>query len=214
MSVGVLAIQGDFAAHIRALRRLGVESYEVRSIFDLQSADGLILPGGESTTMLKFFEDGGIAEAIIEFARAGRPILGTCAGAILLARDVYNPTQAALGLIDIGVERNGYGRQVDSFIGDVQTKIDGGPLEAVFIRAPRITRVGPNVEVLAWLDSEPVMVREQNILSATFHPELTEDDRVHRMFVEMVNNYQTAITTRDLCSPRTNPEHNIHGGSL
>ena len=186
MAIGVLAIQGDFAAHARALRRIGVDVIEVRHPNDLDAADGLILPGGESTTMLKFIEGEDLAASITDFARQGKPIFGTCAGAILLAREVYNPAQASLGLIDIGVERNGYGRQVDSFIAGVETAIEGGPLEAVFIRAPRIRGAGPSVEVLASLNGEPVLVREGNILAATFHPELTEDTRVHSLLVEMV----------------------------
>jgi len=195
MAIGVLAIQGDFAAHARALRRIGVDVIEVRRANDLDAADGLILPGGESTTMLKFIEEENLAASITDFARQGKPIFGTCAGAILLAREVYNPAQASLGLIDIGVERNGYGRQVDSFIAAVEAAIEGGPLEAVFIRAPRIRAAGPNVEVLASLNDEPVLVRERNILAATFHPELTEDPRAHSLFVEMVRAASEANVT-------------------
>lgn len=183
MAIGVLAIQGSFAAHVRALRRIGVDAIEVRRANDLDAADGLVLPGGESTTMLKFIEEEHLAESITNFARQGKPIFGTCAGAILLAREVYNPAQASLGLIDLAVERNGYGRQVNSFIAEVETAIEGGPLEAVFIRAPRIRGAGPNVEVLASLNDEPVLVREGNILAATFHPELTEDCRVHGLLI-------------------------------
>jgi pyridoxal 5'-phosphate synthase pdxT subunit len=186
MIIGVLAIQGDFAAHARALRRVGVDSIEIRRAMDLSAVEGLIIPGGESTTILKFIEDERLAESITDFASQGKPIFGTCAGAILLAREVYNPTQASLGLIDMGILRNGYGRQVDSFIGQAETSFEGGPLEAVFIRAPKINRIGPALEVLAVLNSEPVLVRERNILAATFHPELAEDDRVHRHFAEMV----------------------------
>ena len=184
--IGVLAIQGDFAAHARALRRIGVDAIEVRRSNDLDATDGLIIPGGESTTMLKFIEEENLGASITDFARQGKPIFGTCAGAILLAREVYNPAQASLGLIDIGIERNGYGRQLESFIAEVETAIDGGPIEAVFIRAPRIRGAGPNVEVVASLNDEPVLVREGIILAATFHPELTEDTRVHSLFVEMV----------------------------
>lgn len=184
--IGVLAIQGDFVAHARALRRVGVEVTEVRRTDDLRRVDGLIIPGGESTTMLKFIAEEDLTNPIVAFAREGKPVFGTCAGTILLAREVSNPRQASLDLIDIEVERNAYGRQVDSFIADTDTAIEGGPLEAVFIRAPRIRRVGPNVEVLANLDGEPVLVREGNRLAATFHPELTDDQRVHRLFAEMV----------------------------
>lgn len=187
MIIGVLAIQGDFAAHARALRRIGLNAVEVRRAFDLGPLDGLILPGGESTTMLKFIVEENLVEPITNFSAQGKPIFGTCAGAILLAREVYNPAQPSLGLIDIAVERNGYGRQVDSFVG----QIDGSPgdekLEGVFIRAPKIRRVGPAVETLGTLNDEPVLVRELNILATTFHPELTEGDHVHRLFVEMVS---------------------------
>jgi pyridoxal 5'-phosphate synthase pdxT subunit len=186
MIVGVLAIQGDFAAHARALRQIGVEATEVRSEADLANTEGLIIPGGESTTILKLIQEESLAESILGFGRQGRPIFGTCAGAILLAREVYNPAQASLGLIDIEVERNGYGRQVDSFVADVETPLEGGPLEAVFIRAPKFKRVGPNVEVLASLNGEPVLVRERNVLAAAFHPELVGDERVHRLFAGMV----------------------------
>jgi 5'-phosphate synthase pdxT subunit len=186
MAIGVLAIQGDFAAHARVLRRIGVDVFEVRRANDLDASNGLIVPGGESTTMLKFIEEENLAAPITDFARQGKPVFGTCAGAILLAREVYNPAQPSLGLIDIGVERNGYGRQLDSFIAGVETAIEGGPLEAVFIRAPKIKRIGLEVEVLASLNGEPVLVREGNILAATFHPELTEDTRAHSLFVELV----------------------------
>src|SRR2546426_816842 len=187
--IGVLAIQGDFDAHARALRRAGANAIEVRRADELRAVDGLILPGGESTTMLKFIEEEAFAGPISGFAHAGKPIFGTCAGAILLARDVYNPAQASLGLIDIAVERNAYGRQVDSFIVDVETTLEGGPLEAVFIRAPRITEVGPAVHVLARFNDEPVLVRSGNILAATFHPELTEDRRAHLLFLEMIGSF-------------------------
>ncbi|HXG65332.1 MAG TPA: pyridoxal 5'-phosphate synthase glutaminase subunit PdxT [Blastocatellia bacterium] len=184
VKVGVLAVQGDFAAHKRMLARLGVEAVEVRRVADLQDLDGLILPGGETTTMLKFLTEENLSEPIKKFAEAGKPVFGTCAGAILAAREVQNPSQPSLGLIDIAVERNAYGRQVDSFIGAAETTLEGGPMEAVFIRAPRIRRVGPRVEVLASVGEDPVLVRQGNILAATFHPELTDDVRAHRLFVE------------------------------
>lgn len=185
MTIGVLAIQGDFAAHIRAIEDIGADAIEVRCAAELDNIDALIIPGGESTTMMKFLDDENLAQPIIDFARAGRAVFGTCAGAIVLARDVYNPPQASLGLIDIGVERNGYGRQVDSFVARADTTLDGGPLEAVFIRAPRIRDLGPEVEVLASLDGEPVMLRQNSILVATFHPELTEDRRVHVLLARL-----------------------------
>jgi 5'-phosphate synthase pdxT subunit len=166
------------------LTRIGVGAAEVRTPDDLRAVDALILPGGESTTMLKLINEEGLADPIIEFARAGRPVMGTCAGAILLAREVTNPSQPSLGLIAITVERNAYGRQVDSFIRGAETSIGGGPVEAVFIRAPKIRRLGPEVEVIASLGGEPVLVRQGGILAATFHPELTSDERVHRYFAE------------------------------
>lgn len=190
--IGVLAIQGDFAAHIRALRGIGAEAVEVRRAVDLDRTDGLVIPGGESTTLLKFIAEEAIGESIVEFARRGKPFFGTCAGAILLAREVYNPPQPSLGLIDITVERNGYGRQIDSFIAGLETAIEGGPLEAVFIRAPKIKSLGPEVEVLATLNGEAVLARERNILVAAFHPELTRDSRVHRLFLEMVQTTDAA----------------------
>ena len=186
MRIGVLAIQGDFAAHARAIERSGANAIEVRRANDVASLDGLIIPGGETTTMLRFIENESIGASIAEFARSGKPIFGTCAGAILLAREVYNPAQPSLGLIDIVVERNAYGRQVDSFIATVETSIEGGPLEAVFIRAPKIRRIGAGVKVIASLNDEAVLVRDGNILAATFHPELTDDVRTHSLFLEMI----------------------------
>ena len=186
MKIGVLAIQGDFAAHARALSRIGVAAIEIRRAAELMNVEGLIIPGGESTTMLKFVQEENLAQPIKSFAERGKPIFGTCAGAILLARDVQNPPQVSLALIDIAVARNAYGRQVDSFINEVDTTMAGGKLEAVFIRAPRILSVGPGVEIIARHGDEPVMVREKNILAATFHPELTVDERVHRLFTGVI----------------------------
>lgn len=188
MRAGVLAIQGDFAAHARMLGRIGVQPVEVRRAADMESIDGLIIPGGESTTMLKFLTREGIDLAIKELAASGRPVLGTCAGAILLARRVLNPDQHSLGLIDIDIMRNAYGRQVDSFIGQAELMTGGEPVEAVFIRAPVIERTGPRVEVIAQTSGVPVLVRQANILVATFHPELTTDERVHRLFVSAALN--------------------------
>ena len=179
--VAVLALQGDFEAHRRKLSEMGIESFEARRPEELEQASGLVLPGGESTTMWKFFETAPWEEAIRSLSASGRPILGTCAGAILLARDVTNPAQKGIGLLDIGVERNAYGRQFDSFVGEIDAPALGGKLPAVFIRAPKIRRVGTDVEILAALDGEPVLVRRGNVLAATFHPELTEDTRVHRL---------------------------------
>jgi 5'-phosphate synthase pdxT subunit len=179
--VAVLALQGDFEAHRRKLTELGIASFEARRPGELDGAAGLILPGGESTTLWKFFEFEPWEAALEGFAGSGRPILGTCAGAILLASEVTNPVQKGLGLIDIGVERNGYGRQRDSFVGEVDAPALGGRLPAVFIRAPRIRRVAAGVEVLATLRGEPVLVRQGNVVAATFHPELTDDARVHEL---------------------------------
>lgn len=179
--VAVLALQGDFDAHRKALAEIGVDSFEAKRPADLEHAQGLIIPGGESTTLWKFFEAEPWEEAIRAFARSGRPILGTCAGAIVLAREVSTPTQRGLGLIDIAVARNAYGRQVDSFLGEVDSPALGGSMPAVFIRAPRIQRAGPGVEVLARHRGEPVVVREGNVAAATFHPELTADRRIHRL---------------------------------
>jgi len=184
--IGVLAAQGDFGAHCAMLERVGARAREVRRAVDMDDLDGLIIPGGESTAMLKAFDGDGLADAIKTCSAAGKPVFGTCAGAILLAREVTGPKQPSLDLIDIVVERNAYGRQVDSFITRAETTLDGGPLEAVFIRAPKIRRIGKDVDVLASVNNESVMVRRANILAATFHPELSTDERVHRLFLDMV----------------------------
>jgi 5'-phosphate synthase pdxT subunit len=177
--IAVLALQGGFAVHRRKLAEMDLDSFEARRPEELEHAAGLVIPGGESTTFWKFFESAPWEEAIRAFAAAERPILGTCAGAIVLALEVTNPAQRALGLIDMTVERNAYGRQADSFVGEVEAPQLAGPLPAVFIRAPRIRRVGPDVEVLATRDSEPVLVAHGNVIAATFHPELTPDTTVH-----------------------------------
>lgn len=178
--IAVLALQGDFEAHRKALDEIGVSSFEAKRPADLSGAEGLILPGGESTTLWKFFEMEPWEEAFRAFAESGRPILGTCAGAIVLAREVENPAQKGLGLMDISVERNAYGRQLDSFIAEVACPAFGEPMPAVFIRAPRIRRAGPSVEILGRRGDEPVLARQGNIVAATFHPELTSDRRLHR----------------------------------
>jgi pyridoxal 5'-phosphate synthase pdxT subunit len=182
--VAVLALQGDFEAHRRKLGALEIDSFEARRPEEIAEAAGLVIPGGESTTLWKFFESAPWEEAIRRFAESGRPILGTCAGAIVLARQVMNPAGRGFNLIDITVERNAYGRQVDSFVGTVEAPALGGELPAVFIRAPKIRQVGQGVEVLASRGGEPVLVRQGNVVAATFHPELTEDDRVHRLCFE------------------------------
>lgn len=179
-TIGVLALQGDFARHAEALERAGFSARELRRPGELSSVDGLVMPGGESTTMLKFFGDDPWEEAIRTFATDGRPLLATCAGAILLAREVNNPPQRSLGLLDMDVSRNAYGKQLDSFIAKVEVPALGGPIEALFIRAPKIERAGPSVEILASHAGSPVLVRQGRITAATFHPELTEDARIHR----------------------------------
>ena len=184
-TIGVLAIQGDYAAHAEALTASGATPVEVRKPGQLAAIDGLILPGGESTTKLKFLEKHRFFEALQEIC-SSKPVFGTCAGAILLARVVINPPQRSLGLLDAIVARNAYGRQIDSSIVTAETALPGGPLEMVFIRAPRITETGPGVEVLARRDGFPTLVRQGRIMAATFHPELSRDRRVHRLFVEIV----------------------------
>jgi pyridoxal 5'-phosphate synthase pdxT subunit len=183
--IGVLAIQGDFAAHAQALREAGADAVEVRTPAQLEGLDGLILPGGESTTFLKFLERDGLLESLQRFVEQ-KPAFGTCAGCILLARNVSHPAQQSLAVMDISVERNAYGRQIDSAIQTGETKLPGGPLEMVYIRAPRIASVGPAVEVMAERDGSPVLVRQGRLLAATFHPELSSDRRVHKFFVDMV----------------------------
>ena len=188
MRIGVLALQGDFGLHAKALEKCGVEAVEVRKPSELDEIDGLIIPGGESTTLLKLMDAWNFTPALEKFHGAGKPIFGTCAGLIILARDVENPKQFSLGLIDVAVERNAYGRQRESFETPGTVKLDGAPvpLEMVFIRAPRIRRVGPGVEVLAEHRGEPVMARQDRVLVATFHPELTDSTAVHQYFCDMV----------------------------
>jgi 5'-phosphate synthase pdxT subunit len=182
MKIGVLALQGDFDAHRKRLQELGVEAVLIRKTEQLDEIDGLIIPGGESSTFLKLLGDSGL-ERLKEFVRA-KPTFGTCAGAILLAKEVENPAQLGLGAIDIAIRRNAYGRQLES---SIREGIFGGtPLEMVFIRAPRIERVGPAVEVLATEGSDPVVVRQGKTMAATFHPELSDDVRVHEAFIQLV----------------------------
>jgi 5'-phosphate synthase pdxT subunit len=183
--IGVLALQGDYAAHAAALEESGAIASEVRNADELQSIDALILPGGESTTMLKFLESRGLFDSLQEFCMH-KPVFGTCAGAILLARDVRNPAQRSLGILDAVVERNAYGRQIDSTILEAETKLPGGPLEMVFIRAPRIVKIGPEVEALAFREGFPTLVRQGSTMAATFHPELSSSRRVHQLFVDGV----------------------------
>ena len=188
-TVGVLALQGDFAAHQAALARAGARAVEVRDAEDLRRIHGLVIPGGESTTMLKLLHYDHLLEPLVEFARE-KPVFGTCAGAILLAREVSHPSQESFGVMDIAVERNGYGRQLDSRVAEVEPEADftartaPGPLEAVFIRAPIIRKVGPRTKVLVRYNGDPVLVEEGHHLAATFHPELTSDSRIHQLFLE------------------------------
>ena len=188
MKIGVLALQGDFALHARALGKCGAEVVEIRRPEQLADIDGLIMPGGESTTLLKLMDLWGFVPALEKFHGSGKPIFGTCAGLILAAREVSNPTQLSLNLIDVGVERNAYGRQRESFATPGTVTLDGQtvPLQMVFIRAPRIRRVGESVQTLASHDGEAVMARQGTVLVATFHPELTDDPTVHAYFVRMV----------------------------
>ncbi len=187
--VGVLSLQGDFAAHGAALERAGAEASFVRDREQLDGIDGLVIPGGESTTMLKLLHYDGLMGALAEFGRR-KPVFGTCAGAILMANRVLRPEQESLGWMDIEVERNAYGRQVDSRVAlldpepDFRARAGDGPLEAVFIRAPIIRRVGPEARVLARYAGDPVLVEQGPWLVATFHPELTPDPRVHKLFLE------------------------------
>lgn len=185
MKIGILAVQGDFEAHAAMLEQLGANTAEVRTPADLEGCDGLILPGGESTTQLKFLQEEGLADKIIEFAEHGGAIFGTCAGAILLAKDVKHPQQDSLNLMDMTVIRNAYGRQIASDVVRGPTTLKKGPLEMVFIRGPVIERAGPGVKVLAEYAGKPALVQRKNIMAATFHPELTDDTTVHEYFLRL-----------------------------
>jgi 5'-phosphate synthase pdxT subunit len=187
MRVGVLALQGAFREHIRMLKSLGVETMEIRLPVELGEVDGLIIPGGESTTMRKLMADYGLIDSVKGFAAAGKPVFGTCAGLIVMADRINGEKQDLLNLIDIDVERNAYGRQVESREADIPGKVFGENLfHAIFIRAPRILGTGPGVEALALYEGQVVLARQKNILVATFHPELTGDARVHKLFLQML----------------------------
>jgi 5'-phosphate synthase pdxT subunit len=190
ITIGVLALQGDYEAHARAFANAGARTVLVRKPEQLRGLDGLVLPGGESTTMLKFLEKQGFFDTLGAFIST-TPCFATCAGCILVAREVLHPSQRSMGALDATVERNAYGRQIDSTILTLPTELPGGPLEMVFIRAPRITRVGSGVEVLAQRDSFPVLVRQGDLLAATFHPEMTSDTRVQQLFLEMVRKHKS-----------------------
>jgi 5'-phosphate synthase pdxT subunit len=186
--VGVLALQGAFAAHERALRELGVATRQVRTPADLVGIDALVLPGGESTTISRLLDTAGLRTPLAAKLADGLAVLGTCAGMILLARDVLDgqPEQRAFGVADIAVRRNGYGRQVDSFETDIDVVGLEQPFHAVFIRAPRVERHGPDVIVLASHDGVPVLLRQGRVVVASFHPELTDDVRLHGLFLDIV----------------------------
>ena len=185
LRIGVLAVQGNFREHAAVLRRLGAEPVEVRKAEELEGLDGLVIPGGESTAIGRLIRIYGLEEAIKRFAQ---PVLGTCAGMILLARDAVDgvPGQPLLSCVDILVRRNGYGRQVQSFEAELDLAGDAKPLRGVFIRAPRVEQAGPDVEALAELDGEPVLLRQGRFVVAAFHPELTDDTRVHELFLDLV----------------------------
>jgi pyridoxal 5'-phosphate synthase pdxT subunit len=202
MTIGILSIQGDFAAHAATLQKLGAQTLEVRTLADLRKSDALILPGGESTTQLQFLQEEGLFDAIRQFAAKGRPIFGTCAGAILLAAHVKNPPQPSLALLDMTVLRNGYGRQLasDVFFGPCTLKKD--PLEMVFIRGPIIESLSPDITVLAKLDGSPTLVQKDNLLAATFHPELTDDPTVHQHFLSLISKSAHSTKTTAAKSPR------------
>jgi len=190
VTIGVLALQGDYEAHARVFFTCGAQTVLVRKAEELTGLDGLVMPGGESTTMLKFLEQRHFFDALAKFAST-TPCFATCAGCILLAREVLHPPQRSLGVLDATVERNAYGRQIDSTILTLPTELAGGPLEMVFIRSPRITRVGNGVEVLARRDDYPTLVRQGHLLAATFHPEMTADSRVQRLFLDIVRKHKT-----------------------
>jgi 5'-phosphate synthase pdxT subunit len=195
VTIGILALQGAYEAHAKTLQSLGVTTKLIRTPDDLTASpkiDGLIIPGGESTTMLKFLERNHFLDVLTTFVQH-TPTFGTCAGAILLAKDVQHPAQTSLAAMDITVERNAYGRQIDSAILTAPTQLEGAPLEMVFIRAPRITHTGPQVEILATRDGFPVLVRERHLLAATFHPELSSDTRVHQLFLDLIHKNAQAV---------------------
>jgi 5'-phosphate synthase pdxT subunit len=192
--LGVLALQGAFAAHRRRLAELGVASRDVRQPRDLLGVDGLVMPGGESTTMSRLLVSSGLFDAIDARLDDGMPVFGTCAGLILLAREIHDgrPDQRSFGALDVTVQRNGYGRQLDSFETELDVAgLEGEPFHGVFIRAPRVEQAGESVEVLAEHRGDPVLVRQGVVMAAAFHPELTPDHRLHARFVELVNDHRT-----------------------
>ncbi|MDN5293678.1 MAG: pyridoxal 5-phosphate synthase pdxT subunit [Eubacteriales bacterium] len=190
MEVGVLALQGAFREHRLVLERMGIKSREVKKAEHLEGIDGLIIPGGESTTIGKLLVDFGIREPLLRLIEKGLPLFGTCAGMIVMAKEIVGSRQPRLGVMDIVVRRNAFGRQVDSFETDLEVKgIEGGPVRAVFIRAPYIEAAGEGVEILAEFAGKAVMARQENCLATAFHPELTSDNRIHQLFIQMVEDY-------------------------
>ena len=187
--VGVLALQGDFREHINILKKLEVKTMEIRFPGQLDRVDGLIIPGGESTTINKLFDRYGFRKKLLEFSQSGKPLFGTCAGLIVLAENITGKDRQ-LGLIDIDVERNAYGRQIDSFeqkiILNLNHKTEKRDFDSVFIRAPKIIRTGKNVKILGRHEEQTVLAREKNILVSAFHPELTDDTRIHQYFIGMI----------------------------
>jgi 5'-phosphate synthase pdxT subunit len=186
MTIGVLALQGDFDAHRKRLEELGAAVVLVRKPEQLDAIDALVIPGGESTTFLKLLGEAGV-QKLKDFVRA-KPTCGTCAGALLLARQVENPPQPGLGALDVTIRRNAYGRQIDSSIRTAPSVVGGDPLEMVFIRAPKFEKLGAGVEVLAREGNDPVWIRQGRTMAATFHPELSDDKRVHQYFLDLVKN--------------------------
>ncbi len=187
LRIGVLGLQGDFREHVETLRLMGVETLVVKLPEDLELVDGLIIPGGESTTMGRIMVEMGMKELLKEKIKNGMPVFGTCAGMILLSKKVEGYEQPLLEVLDVEIERNAYGRQVESFEVDINIpELGDRPFRAIFIRAPKIKKLGEGVEVLASYDGDPVLVRQGNILASSFHPELTQDTRIHEYFIRMV----------------------------
>ena len=199
MKFGILAVQGDYEAHARMLERLGAEYLLVRTPEDAAQVDAMILPGGESTTMLKFLKEEGLEAALRALDARGTPFFGTCAGAILLAREVRAPAQESLGFADLAITRNAYGRQMASEVRSAPSKLKAEPLEMVFIRAPWIDEIGPGVEVLAREGGRPVLVRDGRMLIATFHPELSEDTTVHEYFLKLAAEPPSCVDPKSGC---------------
>jgi len=198
MRIGVLALQGDYQKHIDVLRRLGVEAVPVRTADEVRELDGLIIPGGESTTIGKLMKRFGVDDAIIEKVQAGMPLYGTCAGLILMANDIEDSDQDTLGLLDMTVRRNAFGRQVDSFETDMQVaELGPDPIRAVFIRAPFVTEVRNGAKTLASINGKPVLIQQGKLLASSFHPELTDDTRLHEYFLGLVASSQSLVVSGD-----------------